>query len=129
MTVATARAKGLPVNEQIAKDQMRLIAGFLLENSAGGMENTGIPGVAIRSLHPAGMAAITIPAPPPIFWARYLRNLQQDTVPGASSHKAPATRIEHIEVALFLCDMPAPLSPLARKARYTKSIAAAVKMA
>jgi hypothetical protein len=58
MTVAAARAKRLPVNEQIAKDQMRLIAGFLLENSAGGMENIGIPGAGDTvSYILAGMAA------------------------------------------------------------------------
>jgi hypothetical protein len=39
MTMAAARAKGMQVNEKIAKDQLRRIAGFMQENAERALEN------------------------------------------------------------------------------------------
>ena len=79
MTVSTARAKGFAVNEQIASDQLRRISAFLLDNSAGGMENRGIPGNADTvSYILMGMAAENYRGDIATdIWARYLKNLQR----------------------------------------------------
>lgn len=79
MTVSTARAKGFAVNEQIASGQLRRISEFLLDNSAGGMENRGIPGNADTvSYILIGMAAENYRGDIATdIWARYLKNLQR----------------------------------------------------
>ena len=129
MTVATARAKGLPVNEQIAKDQMRLIAGFLLENSAGGMENIGIPGAGDTvSYILAGMAADHYPGDTATdIWARYLKNIQQDDGSWRIITKRPPLESSDIEVTAVSLRALRAFGLTSQKAPYTKSIAAAVK--
>jgi ankyrin repeat protein len=78
MTVAAMRSKGLRVDEQIAKDQLRKIAAFLEENGERALENEGLPGgndtVSYILL---GMAAEKYPSDPITdIWARYLKNNQ-----------------------------------------------------
>src|SRR5439155_2717704 len=75
MTVASARVKGVPVNEQIAKDQLRRIAAFLRENGERALENDGLPGgndtVSYILL---GMAAEKYPSDAITdIWARYVK--------------------------------------------------------
>jgi ankyrin repeat protein len=79
ITASTARARGFAVNEQIASDQLRRISAFLLDNSAGGMENRGIPGNADTvSYILIGMAAENYRGDLATdIWARYLKNLQR----------------------------------------------------
>jgi hypothetical protein len=129
MTVAVARGKGLPVNEQIAKDQMRLIAGFLLENSAGGMENIGIPGAGDTvSYILAGMAADHYPGDAATdIWARYLKNIQQDDGSWRIITKRPPLESSDIEVTAVSLRALRAFGLTSQKAPYTKSIAAAVK--
>jgi len=129
MTVAATRAKGLPVNEQIAKDQMRLIAGFLLENSAGGMENIGIPGAGDTvSYILAGMAADHYPGDAATdIWARYLKNIQQDDGSWRIITKRPPLESSDIEVTAVSLRALRAFGLTSQKGAYTKSIAAAVK--
>ncbi len=99
MTVSAARAKGLPVDNRIAKDQLRRIAAFLEDNSAGGMENVGIPGwVDTLSYILLGLAAENYPSDMTTeVWARYLKNLQH----GDGSWRAVTTGRPPIESSDF----------------------------
>ncbi len=78
MTVAAARAKGVRVNERIAKDQLRRIAAFLQENGERALENEGLPGgIDTVSYILLGMAAEKYPGDPATdVWARYVKNNQ-----------------------------------------------------
>jgi ankyrin repeat protein len=129
MTVAAARSKGLPVNEQIAKDQLRLISNFLHENSAGGMENIGIPGaVDTVSYILAGMAAENYPGDVATdIWARYLKNLQSDDGSWRIITKRPPLESSDIEVTAVSLRAGRAFGLKSQNAAYTKSIAAAVK--
>ena len=65
MTIAAARATGVRVNEQIAKDQSRRIAAFLEENGDRALENDGLPGgVDTVSYILMGLAADGYPSDP-----------------------------------------------------------------
>ena len=78
MTIAAARATGVRVNEQIAKDQSRRIAAFLEENGDRALENDGLPGgVDTVSYILMGLAADGYPSDPITdSWARYVKNNQ-----------------------------------------------------
>jgi ankyrin repeat protein len=78
MTIAAARAKGVRVSDQIAKDQSRRIAAFLQENAERALENEGLPGgVDTVSYILLGLAADGYPSDPITdVWARYVKNNQ-----------------------------------------------------
>jgi hypothetical protein len=78
MAVAAARAKGVKVNEQIAKDQPRKIAAFLRENAERALEHEGLPGsVDTVSYILLGLAADGYASDPITdVWARYVKNTQ-----------------------------------------------------
>jgi ankyrin repeat protein len=78
MTIAAARKAGMKVNEQIAKDQSRRIAGFLQENGERALENLGIPGgVDTVSYILLGLAADGYPSDTITdSWALYLKHNQ-----------------------------------------------------
>ncbi len=78
MNMASARSKGLRLNEQIAKDQSRKIAEFLADNGERALENEGLPGgVDTVSYILMGLAADGYPSDPVTdAWARYVKNTQ-----------------------------------------------------
>ena len=78
MTIAEARVRGFPVNEEIASSQLKRIAAFLKDNIERGLENEGIPGgIDTVSYVLLGMAAEKYPSDDITdVWARYARNNQ-----------------------------------------------------
>jgi len=78
MTIAAARAIGVKVNDQIAKDQSQRIAAFLQENAERALENEGLPGaVDTVSYILLGLAADGYPSDPITdVWSRYVKNNQ-----------------------------------------------------
>jgi ankyrin repeat protein len=78
MTTAAARAKGLRVDEQIVRSQLRRTAAYLDENRERGLEHSGIPGgIDTVSYILLGLAAERYPSDPITdAWARYVKNNQ-----------------------------------------------------
>jgi ankyrin repeat protein len=78
MNVAAARAKGIDVNEHIAKDQLRKIASFLEANAENALENVALPGtIDTVSYILLGMASENYPSNTMTdVWARYVKNNQ-----------------------------------------------------
>ena len=78
MTIAASRAKGVRVDEQIARAQLQRTAAYLDENRERALENAGIPGgIDTVSYILLGMAAEKYPSDPITdAWARYVKNNQ-----------------------------------------------------
>ncbi len=100
MTVAAARAKGLRVDDRMAKDQLGKIAAFLQENGERALENEGLPGgndtVSYILL---GMAAEKYPSDPITdIWARYLKNNQSPDGRWRCSSRRPPLETSDFEV-------------------------------
>ena len=78
MTASAVRAKGIRVDERIARAQLQKIARYLEENGERALENAGIPGgIDTVSYILLGMAAEKYPADSITdVWARYVKNSQ-----------------------------------------------------
>jgi ankyrin repeat protein len=78
MTIAAARAKGLRVDEQIARSQLQRTAAYLDENRERALENVGIPGgIDTVSYILLGMVAENYPGDPNTdAWAHFVKNNQ-----------------------------------------------------
>lgn len=78
MTVAEARTRHIPVDNQVAKDQLRRIAAFLDENRERALEHFALPGaIDTVSYILLGMAYEGYPSDTNTdAWARYIRNRQ-----------------------------------------------------
>jgi hypothetical protein len=78
MTISSARAKAVRVDENIARAQLQRTAAYLNENRERALENSGIPGgIDTVSYILPGMAAERYPSDPITdVWARYLKNNQ-----------------------------------------------------
>ncbi|HET7154967.1 MAG TPA: ankyrin repeat domain-containing protein, partial [Hyphomicrobiaceae bacterium] len=78
MTVAAVRAKGVRMDEDIARAQLQRIAAYLDENRERALENVGIPGgIDTVSYILLGMAAEKYPSDSTTdAWARYVKNNQ-----------------------------------------------------
>jgi len=78
MTVASARARRIGVNEETAKEQLCKIAAFLQENAERALEGLGLPGANDTvSYILLGMAAEKYPSDPITdVWARYVKDAQ-----------------------------------------------------
>jgi ankyrin repeat protein/prenyltransferase/squalene oxidase-like repeat protein len=78
MTIAAARAKGVHVDEPIARAQLQRTAAYLDENRERALENAGIPGgIDTVSYILLGMAAEKYPGDANTdAWARYVKNNQ-----------------------------------------------------
>jgi hypothetical protein len=129
MTVASARVKGVPVNEQIAKDQLRRIAAFLQENGERALENEGLPGgndtVSYILL---GMAAEKYPSDPITdIWARYVKNNQAPDGRWKCSSQRPPLESSDFEVTAASIRSVRTYGPKSQRAEYDKAVERAVR--
>lgn len=129
MTIASARAKGVRVNEQTAKDQLRKIAAFLQENAERALENEGIPGgVDTVSYILLGMAAEGYPSDPITdVWARYLKNNQSPDGRWRCIALRPPLESSDFEVTAATIRSVRTYGPKSRKADYAKAVERAVQ--
>jgi len=79
MAIAAARKSKLPVNEQIAQNQLRKIATFLDSNRERALQGLGVPGAIDTAGYTLlGLVAENYPADATTdAWARYLKNSQE----------------------------------------------------
>ena len=128
MTVAAARAAGVRVNEQIAKDQLGRIAAFLQENGERARENEGIPGgIDTVSYILLGMAAETYPSDPITdVWARYVKNNQSPDGRWKCGSLRPPLESSDFEVTAASIRSVRTYGPKSQRPEYDKAAGRAV---
>jgi ankyrin repeat protein len=128
MTMAAARDKGVRVNEQIAKDQLRRISAFLQENGERALENEGIPGgIDTVSYILLGMAAEKYPSDPITdIWARYVKNNQSPDGRWKCQTLRPPLESSDFEVTAASIRSVRAYGPKSQRPEYDKAVARAV---
>jgi ankyrin repeat protein len=128
MTVSAARTKGLPVNEQIARDQLRKIAAFLDENGERALENSGIPGgIDTVSYVLLGMAAENYPGDTITdVWARYLKNNQSSGGQWICQTQRPPLEASHFQVTAASIRSLLAYGPKSQRSEYDRAVQRAV---
>lgn len=128
MTVVAARAKGVRVNEQIAKDQLRRIAAFLQENAERALENEGIPGgIDTVSYILLGMAVEKYPSDRITdVWARYVKNNQSPDGRWKCATLRPPLESSDFEVTAASIRSVRTYGPKSQRAEYDKAVERAV---
>jgi ankyrin repeat protein len=129
MTIAVARPKGVRVNEQIAKNQLRRIAAFLQANKERALENEGIPGgVDTVSYILLGMAVEKYPGDPITdVWARYLKNNQSPDGRWKCLTLRPPLESSDFEVTAASIKSVRTYGPPSQRADYDKAVERAVQ--
>lgn len=129
MTVAAARAKGLRVNEQIAKDQLRKIAAFLQENGEHALENVGLPGaVDTVSYILLGMAVEKYPSDPITdVWVRYVKNNQSSDGRWKCASRRPPLEASDFEVTAASIRSVRTYGLKSQRAAYDEAVKGAVR--
>jgi hypothetical protein len=129
MTVAAARAKGIRVNERIARDQLKRIAAFLEENAERGLENEGIPGgLDTASFVLLGMAVEKYPSDPITdAWASYVKNNQSPDGRFKCQTLRPPLESSDFEVTAASIRSLQAYGLKSRKAEYDESVRRAVR--
>jgi hypothetical protein len=128
MTLAAARANGVRVNEQIAKDQLRRIAEFMQENVERALENEGIPGgIDTVSYILLGMAAEKYPSDTITdVWARYVKNNQSPDGRWKCAALRPPLESSDFEVTAASIRSVRTYGPRSQRAEYDKAVERAV---
>jgi N-acyl-D-amino-acid deacylase len=128
MTIASARAKGLTLNEQIAKDQSRKIAAFLQENEERALENEGLPGgVDTVSYILMGLAAEGYPGGPVTdAWARYVKDNQSPDGRWTCIALRPPIESSDLQVTAASIRSLKAYGPKSRRLEYDKAVEQAV---
>jgi ankyrin repeat protein len=129
MTMTAARKSGVPVNEDVARAQLRKVASFLDENRERALEAIGLPGetdtVGYILL---GLAGANYPADSITdVWARYMKDRQQaDGHWSLLAHRPPleASEIEVTAAGMRAIQVYAPPS---RRAEYERAVQLAVR--
>jgi hypothetical protein len=128
MTVAASRAKGLRVNETVAKDQLRRIAAFLQENAELALEGLGVPGAHDTASYTLlGMAAEHYQSDAITdVWARFVKNTQ--SVDGVWRVLAlrPPLESSDFEVTAASIRVLRTYGPKAQRAEYNEAAARGV---
>jgi ankyrin repeat protein len=129
MTVDAARAARIPVNEGIAKDQLRRIAAFLEENRERALEDLGLPGgVDTVSYILLGMAAARYPSDSLTdVWARYLENRQLPDGRWRIQTTRPPLESSDFQVTAASVRALRAFGPNSQRAEYDKAVARAVQ--
>jgi ankyrin repeat protein len=129
MTVVAARAARIPVNEGIARDQLRRIAAFLEENHERALEDLGLPGgVDTVSYILLGMAAARYPNDSLTdVWARYLENRQSPDGRWRVQTKRPPLESSDFQVTAASVRALRAFGPNSKRAEYDKAVARAVQ--
>ena len=128
MTMAAARAQGVRVNEQIARDQLRRIAAFMQENGERALENEGIPGgIDTVSYTLLGMTAEKYPSDPITdVWARYVKNNQSPDGRWKCGSQRPPLESSDFEVTAASIRSVRTYGPRSQRAEYDKAVERAV---
>jgi hypothetical protein len=128
MTVAASRAKGLRVNEAVAKEQLRRIVAFLQENAERALEGMGVPGLQDTASYTLlGLAAENYPSDEITdAWARYVKNAQ--SVDGVWRVVAlrPPLESSDFEVTAASIRVLRTYGPKAQRAEYDQAVARGV---
>ena len=129
MTTAAARVKGVRVNEQIVKDQSRMIAAFLEENRERALENDGLPGgIDTVSYILLGMAADKYPSNSLTdVWARYVKNNQSPDGRWKCQSLRPPLESSDFEVTAASIRSVRTFGPQSQRAEYDKAVERAVR--
>jgi hypothetical protein len=129
MSIAAARSKGLPRNEQIAKDQSRKIGAFLQENGERALENEGLPGsVDTVSYILMGLAADGYPSDPVTdAWARYVKNNQSLDGRWTCIALRPPIESSDFQVTAASIKSLKAYGPKSRRPEYDNAVASAVR--
>jgi hypothetical protein len=123
MTVASARARRIAVNEETAKDQLSKIAAFLQENAERALEGLGLPGANDTvSYILLGMAAEKYPGDPNTdVWARYVKNAQSADGVWKCGSLRPPIESSDFEVTAASIRVMRTYAPPAQRAEYEKA--------
>ena len=129
MTMSAARAEGVRINEQIAKDQLRKIAAFLAENGERGLENEGIPGgLDTVSYILLGMAAEKYPGDRITdIWARYIKNNQSPDGRWKCASARPPLESSDFEVTAASIRSVRTYGPQSQREEYDRAVGRAIE--
>jgi ankyrin repeat protein len=123
MTVASARARRIAVNEETAKDQLGKIAAYLQENAERALEGLGLPGANDTvSYILLGMAAENYPGDPNTdVWARYVKNAQSADGVWKCAALRPPIESSDFEVTAASIRVVRTYAPPAQRAEYEEA--------
>jgi ankyrin repeat protein len=123
ITVASARARRVGVNEETAKEQLRKIAAFLQENAERALEGLGLPGANDTvSYILLGMAAEKYPSDPITdVWARYVKDAQSADGVWNCAALRPPIESSDFEVTAASIRVMRVYAPPAQRAEYEKA--------
>jgi len=129
MAVAAARNKGLPVNEAVAKSQLRRVVAFLDENAERALENEGVPGgIDTTSYTLLGLAVENYPSDVITdAWASYVKNTQAPDGRWKCGALRPPLESSDFEVTAASIRSLQAYSLKSRKAEYDQAIARALR--
>jgi ankyrin repeat protein len=129
MTIAAGRAKGLRVDEQIARAQLQRIAAYLEENRERALENVGIPGgIDTVSYILLGMAAEKYPSDSITdAWARYVKNNQSPDGRWQCASLRPPLESSDFQVTAASIRSVRTYGPKSQRADYDKAVERAVR--
>ncbi|RPI54022.1 MAG: hypothetical protein EHM55_12070, partial [Acidobacteria bacterium] len=129
MTMAAVRAKGVRVDEHIARAQLHRIAAFLEENRERALENVGIPGgIDTVSYILLGMAAEKYPSDSVTdAWARYVKNNQSPDGRWQCMTLRPPLESSDFQVTAASIRSVRTYGPESQRADYDKAVERAVR--
>jgi ankyrin repeat protein len=129
MTASAVRAKGVRVDERIARAQLQKIAAYLEENRERALENAGIPGgVDTVSYILLGMAAEKYPGDVITdAWARYVKNSQSPDGRFQCLTLRPPLESSDFQVTAASIRSVRTYGPKSQRAAYDESVARAVR--
>lgn len=129
MTMEAARAKGIQVDEKIARTQLHRIAAFLEENRERALENLGLPGgIDTVSYILLGMSAAKYPSDSITdVWTRYLVNNQSPDGRWQCASLRPPLESSDFEVTAASIKAVRMYGPKSQRADYDKAAERAVR--
>jgi ankyrin repeat protein len=129
MAVAAARKSKLPVNEQVARTQLRAIASFLEGNRERALQSLGVPGNA----HTAGYTLLGLVAedyPADTItdaWAQFLKNTQESDGHWKVRNLRPPIESSDIEVTAAALRSIEVYAPKSRRTEYERAVQSAAQ--
>ena len=129
MTMAAGRAKGVRVDERIARAQLQRIAAYLEENRERALENVGIPGgIDTVSYILLGMAVEKYPGDSTTdAWARYVKINQSLDGRWQCGSLRPPLESSDFEVTAASIRSVRTYGPKSQRADYDKAVERAVR--
>jgi ankyrin repeat protein len=129
MTITAVRAKGVRVDEHIARAQLQRIAAYLDENRERALENVGIPGgIDTVSYILLGLAAEKYPNDSITdVWARYVKNNQSPDGRWPCGSLRPPLESSDFQVTAASIRSVRTYGPKRQRADYDKAVERAVR--